>query len=93
MHIQAIHCIVTGRVQGVFFRATTRHKALQLGLTGSARNLPDGSVQVIAYGQGQALSLLRDWLRIGPDMARVDDVSCHATATLPSQIPTNFTTN
>ena len=69
-------CIVSGRVQGVFYRDTTRHKASELGVTGSARNLPDGSVEVIACGEQQAVETLCKWLWQGPDYARVDDVRC-----------------
>jgi len=63
---------VSGRVQGVFFRAWTREQALQLALDGSAVNLDDGSVEVIAAGETQALEQLEDALRQGPPRARVD---------------------
>lgn len=53
---------VSGRVQGVFFRASTRQQALRLGLSGSARNLDDGRVEVIAAGDGQSLEKLARWL-------------------------------
>lgn len=69
-------CIVSGRVQGVFYRDTTRRKATALGVTGSARNLPDGSVEVIACGEPQAVEALCRWLWQGPDHARVDEVRC-----------------
>jgi acylphosphatase len=57
--------IVSGRVQGVFYRASAASKARELGITGSARNLPDGRVEVIAYGPPQAVRLFFDWLWIG----------------------------
>ena len=66
---------VTGRVQGVFFRASTQTAARDLGLTGYARNLADGSVEVLACGATTALDALERWLHDGPPMARVDDVS------------------
>jgi acylphosphatase len=66
--------IVRGRVQGVGFRAGTRRKALQLGLMGSARNLGDGSVEVIAQGEPLAIESLALWLERGPPHARVDAV-------------------
>lgn len=69
-------CRVVGHVQGVWFRASTRDQALQLGLNGQAANLPDGSVQVVACGDPSALTRLRNWLRQGPPMARVDRVDC-----------------
>jgi acylphosphatase len=65
---------VSGKVQGVFFRASARNEALRLGLHGHARNLSDGSVEVIAEGSDAALQELEQWLRKGPPAARVDDV-------------------
>lgn len=69
-------CIVSGRVQGVWFRGSTRQKALALGLAGWARNLPDGRVEVVASGPARDVETLCAWLWEGPTMARVDDVSC-----------------
>lgn len=66
--------IVSGRVQGVFFRASTRAEAVRLGLTGYAKNLPDGSVEVLACGEDSALEALQRWLHIGPPVARVESV-------------------
>lgn len=65
---------VTGRVQGVFFRGSTREQAVRLGLTGSARNMPDGSVEVLACGPLEALERLGTWLCSGPPMASVENV-------------------
>lgn len=65
---------VSGRVQGVFFRASTREQALRLGLDGSAVNLADGAVEVVAAGAPAALAALEAWLRHGPAQARVDAV-------------------
>lgn len=65
---------VRGRVQGVFFRASTRDKARVLGLCGTVRNLPDGSVFVEAEGTEAALASLVDWLHEGPPAARVEEV-------------------
>lgn len=65
---------VSGRVQGVFFRATTRERALGLGLTGWVRNAPDGAVEVLACGEEANLAELESWLRRGPDLARVVSV-------------------
>jgi len=73
-----VRCLVTGRVQGVFFRANTRHQAQLLGLNGYARNLPDGSVEVIACGDPEAVGRLRQWLSHGPADARGSTVSCEA---------------
>jgi acylphosphatase len=65
---------VRGKVQGVFFRASTRNEAQRLGLRGHARNLPDGSVEVLAVGGGDAIAALERWLQHGPAHARVDEV-------------------
>ena len=66
--------LVSGRVQGVWFRESTRREATRLGLAGSATNLPDGRVEVLAAGSGKDIDQLSAWLRHGPDMARVDGV-------------------
>ena len=66
---------VTGKVQGVFFRHSARLEAERLGIRGAARNLPDGSVEVLVAGAAAALDELREWLRRGPPMARVDEVT------------------
>lgn len=70
--------IVRGRVQGVFFRASTREQALKLGVSGYAKNLADGSVEVLASGPGEALDALHGWLHEGPPSARVDHVAREA---------------
>jgi len=72
----AMRCYVSGLVQGVFFRASTRDRARQLGLTGRASNLPDGRVEVIAIGPEEGLAALRRWLRAGPPQARVTGLEC-----------------
>ena len=69
-------CYVSGRVQGVFFRASTREQALLLGVSGYARNLPDGRVEVLACGPDAAVQQLCDWLELGPPAARVSTVVC-----------------
>lgn len=66
--------IVRGRVQGVFFRDSTRRVAESLGLTGHALNLPDGSVEVLACGDVQAIDKLATWLHDGPPLSRVTSV-------------------
>jgi acylphosphatase len=67
--------IVSGRVQGVCYRASTREQALALGLAGHAKNRRDGSVEVLAGGTAQALDALERWLHRGPPAARVESVS------------------
>ena len=70
----AYHAWVSGRVQGVFFRDSTRRRALELGLTGWVRNLTDGRVECIFSGAGGEVEAMCLWLREGPSAARVDDV-------------------
>jgi acylphosphatase len=67
---------VSGRVQGVFYRASTRQRAQELGCRGYARNLPDGRVEVLAVGEPAAVHALIEWLRQGPPAAHVTDVNC-----------------
>jgi acylphosphatase len=67
--------IVSGRVQGVFYRASARAKALALDVSGHAKNRPDGCVEVLASGSADALDALERWLRQGPPAARVENVS------------------
>jgi len=82
-------CRVTGRVQGVFFRASTQQQARALGITGWARNLPDGNVEVLACGTPEALDALARWLWDGPRLAQVDGVECTDQAV---QVLSDFTT-
>ena len=70
----AARFLVSGKVQGVCFRAGTRDQALKLGIQGEAINLPDGRVEVRAKGEAASLDALENWLRHGPPMARVDGV-------------------
>jgi acylphosphatase len=65
---------VHGRVQGVFFRDFTRREASALGLKGCVRNVPDGTVEVIAEGRRDKVETLLQQMRIGPSSARVDRV-------------------
>ena len=71
---RAIRYVIAGRVQGVYYRAATAARAQQLHLRGSARNLPDGRVEVIAAGDDAAQRALAEWLWRGPPAARVDGV-------------------
>lgn len=66
--------IVSGRVQGLFFRASAREQALGLGLAGHAMNLDDGRVEVLASGSTEALDMLEKWLWQGPPAAQVEQV-------------------
>lgn len=82
-------CLVSGRVQGVFFRASTREQAERTGVSGYARNLPDGRVEVLACGAPEAVARLRAWLLQGPAMAEVTDLDCVPVET---QSPQGFVT-
>jgi acylphosphatase len=72
------HCIVSGRVQRVSYRAHARTEALRLGVSGYARNLPDGRVEVLACGDAQAVDALIRWLWMGSPRARVTEVTVRA---------------
>ena len=67
--------LVSGRVQGVYFRGTCQKKAQQLGITGFTRNLSDGSVEIVAEGPEPVLELFIAWCRQGPAMARVEKLT------------------
>lgn len=66
--------IVSGKVQGVFFRASARSRAMQLKIDGYAKNLPNGDVEVLAQGSEASLKALHEWLKVGPPAAKVDEV-------------------
>jgi acylphosphatase len=68
-------CFVSGKVQGVFYRATCVRKATSLGLSGYARNLPDGRVEVLACGDAAAVESFTAWLWEGSPASRVTGVS------------------
>lgn len=69
--MKKVRTIVAGRVQGVWYRARTRDKAVGLGVTGFVRNLPDGTVEIVAQGDDNQVDALMDWARQGPPMAEV----------------------
>ncbi|WP_440953452.1 acylphosphatase [Methanococcoides sp. FTZ1] len=71
---------VSGRVQGVYFRAFTLKVAARLGLVGYAQNLPDGRVKVIAQGEKSLILELVDNLRIGPELSSVEDLDINWSA-------------
>jgi acylphosphatase len=66
--------IVKGEVQGVYFRASTKEKADEFGVKGEVRNLSDGSVEVIAFGDEAAVGKLVEWCKVGPRLAEVEEV-------------------
>ena len=81
---------VEGRVQGVWFRESTRRQAEQLGIRGYAVNRADGSVEVLACGSSESLDRLADWLQQGPPMAQVRQVTAQA---FEGECPQGFSTD
>ena len=81
---------VLGRVQGVYFRHSTRIEAERLCIRGIARNLADGSVEVFAQGETRAVQALRQWLNMGPPQARVDSVEEIELDPAAIDLPTGF---
>ncbi len=74
MTVVQAHAHVSGRVQGVFFRSSTRDKARELGLNGWVRNLPDGRVEAVFEGEESRVREVIDWCHKGPNYASVSDV-------------------
>jgi acylphosphatase len=78
--VRCIHFTVSGRVQGVYFRASTQEQAQQLGLVGWIRNTDDGDVEGVAQGDSNDLDLLVEWLHLGPPQANVEQVKVNTIA-------------
>lgn len=74
MALKQLHLLVRGRVQGVYFRASTQREARRLGLTGWVKNRSDGSVEILAEGEETSIRELYSWAQKGPSAARVDRV-------------------
>lgn len=72
---KCIRCYISGKVQGVWFRASTKKQADELGITGFARNLADGRVEVLACGKEKDIAKLYEWLKQGPQLAKVTDIT------------------
>lgn len=68
------HLLIQGRVQGVWFRESMRREAERLGVTGWVRNTPDGAVEAVVQGSGEAVDALIEWARSGTPMARVERI-------------------
>ncbi len=66
-----VHILLSGKVQGVFFRESTKKKARMLGLKGVVKNLENGCVEIIAEGEEEKLKMLSSWCDDGPPLARV----------------------
>ena len=72
--LKTVSIIVTGKVQGVWYRQSAKEKATELGVTGNVRNQPDGSVAIIATGLTNQLDQFIEWCRQGPPRALVTNV-------------------
>jgi len=73
MNLKRIHIFITGRVQGVFFRQSTRVMAIKNNVNGWVHNLDDGRVEIIAEGETQNIDNLVTWCKTGPANSRVDE--------------------
>ena len=69
-----VHVIIYGRVQGVWFRVSTKNKAEQLGITGWVRNTSDGNVEAVFEGDEKIIEKMLEWCNHGPPLAKVDNV-------------------
>ncbi|MFY0990340.1 acylphosphatase [Halomonas sp. C05BenzN] len=84
-----VKALVVGKVQGVWYRRAAQEQALRHGVTGHARNLPDGRVEVLMCGDREAIKALSEWLWKGPPNARVTHVELEVIET---HDPDTFTT-
>lgn len=85
MAIIRMHAVVTGRVQGVFFRMYTAQEAKRLALSGWVRNLGDGTVETEFQGEESEVRLMAQWLRQGSPNSRVDQVQSRTCPPLPEE--------
>ena len=69
-----VHVIISGRVQGVWFRASTKDTAIQLGLKGWVKNTSDGKVEAVFEGEERKVNEMISWCHVGPSLAKVTDV-------------------
>jgi len=84
-------CVVGGRVQGVFYRATAARRAQELGIHGHARNLPDGRVEVLACGDSEVVEAFVSWLWIGSSACKVTSVEA-SDSPVSAPLPSGFHT-
>ena len=82
-----VHVFVTGRVQGVWFRESTREKATELGVGGWVRNLPDGRVEVMFQGPSVAVRAVVAFVRHGPPLANVESIEVEEKALEEADLP------
>jgi len=72
--MRTVHLVIKGKVQGVFYRASAKEKAEDLGITGWVKNTREGFVEAVACGNDKAVQQFIEWCKKGPSNARVDDV-------------------
>jgi acylphosphatase len=72
--MKRVHAGISGNVQGVGFRASTRRKARQLDLTGWVKNLPNGNVETVIEGPEKDVEEMLEWLKTGPSMAHIENI-------------------
>jgi acylphosphatase len=85
-------CVVSGRVQGVYYRGSAQQRARQAGIVGHASNLQDGSVEVLAFGDERAVLEFIQWLWVGPSAAKVRDVIIEVLTLDSADWPQSFRT-
>ena len=78
--LRRVRVIVSGRVQGVFFRSTCAGRAHQAGVGGFVRNLPDGRVEAVFEGPAEAVDVMVRWCRRGPELAKIEGVEVREEA-------------
>ena len=81
--MHTIHILVKGKVQGVFYRATAKHVAMDLGLKGWVKNTEDGDVEMTVTGEQKTIDDFVQWCHKGPERARVSEVVCSIVGTQP----------
>lgn len=85
--MSCLHLLISGKVQGVWFRESMRQEALALGATGWVRNLPDGKVEAVVCGSEEAVQALQTWAKRGPPLARVGGIE---TRDIPAEPFSSF---
>ncbi len=86
-------CLVAGRVQGVFYRGTAARRAQELAVSGYARNLPDGRVEVLACGEEEAVLTFVSWLWTGSSASKVTSVDVSDMSVDSIQLAAGFHTS
>ena len=86
-------CVIAGRVQGVFYRATAARRAQELAIRGYARNLADGRVEVLACGEEEAVRTFVSWLWTGSSASKVTSVDAVDVPPSSVRVPTGFQTS